>query len=40
MTAIVRGYMSCRFRPTTKLADGWWFLGAVPGGCLPAAEGH
>ena len=31
MTAIVRGYVSCRFRPPTKSACGWWVLGALPG---------
>ena len=30
MAAIVRGYVSCRFRPPTKAAEGWWFL-APPG---------
>ena len=30
MAAIVRGYMSCRFRPSTPPAGGWWFL-APPG---------
>ena len=36
MAAIVRGYVSCRFRALTKPANGWWFL-APPG--LEVAQG-